>query len=181
MDDMQNVPQYAVDLDQIRAYIRALMAERKMTVAKLADKTGITKGTLDNFFDGTTKAPSFDKICTIIIALDGSVDAALGIRPAAPASPAPAPAMDFSALSAAHKLALDAKNDHIADLHAELALERKKNKRLTWCQRLLVVENILLVLLFILDYCNHEWGYFRGGLLNTLFNPAGGKTTIFKG
>ena len=104
MTDMQNVPQYAVDLDQIRAYIRSLMAERKMTVAKLADKTGITKGTLDNFFDGTTKAPSFDKVCTMIIALDGSVDEALGIWHPAPVLAAPA--MDFTALSAAHQLAM---------------------------------------------------------------------------
>ena len=179
MTDMQNAPHYAVDLDQIRAYIRSLMAERKMTVAKLAEKTGITKGTLDNFFDGTTKAPSFDKVCTMIIALDGSVDEALGIWHPAPV-PA-APAMDFSALSAAHQLAMEAKDDHITDLRNALVMERKKIKRMMWWQRILIIENVLLVLVFVLDFYNHDWGYFRGSLFNTLFNPAGGKTTIFKG
>lgn len=179
MTDMQNVPQYAVDLDQIRAYIRSLMAERKMTVAKLADKTGITKGTLDNFFDGTTKAPSFDKVCTMIIALDGSVDEALGIWHPAPVLAAPA--MDFTALSAAHQLEMEAKDDHITDLRNALAMERKKIKRMMWWQRLFLIENIILVLVFVLDFYNHDWGYFRGSLLNMLFNPAGGKTTIFKG
>ena len=82
MTDLQNVPTYMVDLDQIRAYIRALMAEKHITTAKLESITGISKGTLDNFFDGTTKAPSFDKVCTIIIKLGGSVDAAVGIAKA---------------------------------------------------------------------------------------------------
>lgn len=179
MTDLQNVQQYAVDLDQIRAYIRQLMAERKITVAKLAEKTGITKGTLDNFFDGTTKAPSFDKVCTMIIALDGSVDEALGIWHPAPSQPAPV--MDFSALSAAHQLAMEAKEAHIIDLRSALAMERKKIKRMMMWQHLFIVENVILVLVFVLDFYNHDWGYFRGSLLNMLLNPAGGKTVIFKG
>lgn len=161
MTDQQNMPIYSVDLDQIRAYIRALMAERKITVAKLAEITRIAKGTLDNFFDGTTKAPTFDKICTIIIALDGSVDEALGLKPThVPAHVAQN--MDFSVLSAAHALAIQAKDEHIIDLRKALAMERKKIKRLMFWQRLCVVENIALVILFVLDYYNHGWGYFRG-------------------
>lgn len=175
MPDSQNMPIYSVDLDQIRAYIRSLMAERKITVAELAYKTKIAKGTLDNFFDGTTKSPTFDKICTIIIALDGSVDEALGLK----ATPAPAPQMDFAALSAAHALAVDAKNAHIIDLQNALAMERKKIKRLMFWQRLCILENIALVILFLLDYYNHGWGYFRGSLLHWL--KDGGKSVVFKG
>ena len=177
MTDQQNMPMYSVDLDQIRAYIRSLMAERKITVAELARKTGIAKGTLDNFFDGTTKSPTFDKICTIIIALDGSVDEALGLK--APAAPAH-PHMDFSALSAAHQLAMDAKTDHIRDLQNALIMERKKIKRMMWWQRLFIIENIGLVILFILDYNNHGWGYFRGMNWNPL-TRNGGKITIQRG
>ena len=47
MQDQQKTPTYMVDIDQIRAYIRALMAEKKVTVAKLAEITSITRGTLD--------------------------------------------------------------------------------------------------------------------------------------
>ena len=180
MTDQQNTPMYSVDLDQIRAYIRGLMAERKITSAKLAEKTGVAKGTLDNFFDGTTKSPTFDKICTVIIALDGSVDEALGLKHAP--THTPAPAMDFTALSAAHALAIDAKNAHIIDLQNALAMERKKIKRMMWWQRLFLVENVILVLIFVLDFYNHDWGYFRGSLMNLLIDPANGsKTVIYRG
>ena len=178
MTDSQNMPNVIIDYDKIRAYIRALMAKNKVSVAKLAEITKIAKGTLDNFFDGTTKSPTFDKICTIIIALGGSVDEALGVKPKA--SPEQT-VMDLSVLTASHNNTIKAKDDYILDLRKALAEERKKIKRLMWWQRVLVAENLLIAFIFILDFYNHNWGYFRDSVFSMLFGPAGGKNIIYKG
>ena len=149
MTDLQNVPTYMVDLDQIRAYIRALMAEKHITTAKLESITGISKGTLDNFFDGTTKAPSFDKVCTIIIKLGGSVDAAVGIAKAEQRS-------NTADVSPVYTQLLAAKDEHIADLRAEvaglkdeLAIEQDHSKQAGKWQKLFVAENIIFGVLLV--------------------------------
>lgn len=175
---MQDQPIYSVNLDEIRAYIRSLLAEKHLTVAKLAEITGISKGTLDNFFDGSTKAPTFDKVCTIIVKLGGSVDQALGLKQPIQSS---TPQMDLTHLLAAHHETIEAKNETIAGLKQELAEERiKASKSLRW-QKLFVTENIILAFLFVLDFFNHEWGYFRGGLLGFLFERVKTHHVIYKG
>ena len=152
MTDQQNVPTYMVDLEKIRAYIRALMGEKKVTVAKLAEITGISKGTLDNFFDGSTKAPTFDKVCTIIVKLGGSVDEALGVARAEQ----PHQTMDLAPIFEAHAQVLAAKDANLADLRAEVAgisneLEHERSRvhqSAKW-QKLFVAENILFAILLV--------------------------------
>ena len=146
MTDQQNVPIYMVDLDQIRAYIRALLAEKHVTIADLAHITGISKGTLENFFDGTTKAPTFDKVCTIIVKLGGSVDEALGIKAPAVVSTPPA---DLGRLLNAHQQIITAKEEHIADLRNELDIERGKVVQSAKWQKLFVAENILFTVMLV--------------------------------
>lgn len=176
---MSKMPIQSVNIDQVRAYIRSLMAEKNVTTAKLADISGIAKGTLDNFFDGTTKAPTFDKVAAIIIALDGSIDEAIGLKQPAPAAQQPA---DLNALLASHQNTIDAKNEFITALQEALETERKKVKRFMRYQRLFIIENIIIVFVFLLDYYNHDWGYFRGAnILNTFFPRDGSQTTIFRG
>ena len=152
MQDHQNVPTYMVDIDQIRAYIRAIMAEKKVTVAKLAEITSITRGTLDNFFDGTTKAPTFDKICTIIAKLGGSVDEAIGLKQDS-LNNAP---HDIVHILNAHQEVVAAKNETITDLKAEvsdlkqeLSEERQSFRRTAHWQKMFVLENIVLAALFV--------------------------------
>ena len=144
MTDQLNPPTYMVDLDQIRAYIHAIMAEKRITVAKLAEITGIAKGTLDNFFDGSTKAPTFDKICTIIMKLDGSVDEALGIS----GKPRPAqPQMDLTHLLNAHNETIAAKNETIAGLKDSLTASRAASRlqQLAICAALLAVVLAIII------------------------------------
>ena len=152
MPDQQNVPTYMVDLDQIRAYIRALLAEKHITIAQLATITGITVGTLANFFDGTTKAPSFDKVCTIIVKLGGSVDAALGMVH----TDQPRPAVDLAPIFEAHNQVIAAKDANLADLRAEVAgisneleTERGRVKQSAKWQKLFVAENILFAVMLV--------------------------------
>lgn len=179
MPTATNMPNQAVNMDQVRAYIRSLMAEKGITTAKLAEITGVAKGTLDNLFDGTTKAPTFDKVVTIIAALGGSVDEAIGLK--SPAKPAPAPT-DLTNLMASNQQTLDAKDEFIFALQDALKTERKKIKRLMLYQRLLIIENILIVFVFVLDYYSHSFGYFRGStLLELLFPRDGSRLTIYRG
>jgi transcriptional regulator with XRE-family HTH domain len=152
MQDQQKVPTYMVDIDQIRAYIRALMAEKKVTVAKLAEITNVTRGTLDNFFDGTTKAPTFDKVCTIIAKLGGSVDVAIGLKREQTVHAQ----QDIAPILEAHREAMTAKNETIADLKSEvadlkqeLADERQSIRLVSKWQKLFVLENIALAALFV--------------------------------
>ena len=158
---------YSLDLDQVRAYIREKMAHSHVTTADLARKTGVAKGTLDNFFDGTTKSPTFDKICLIIMALEGSLDEAVGIK-----TPSTAEAMPNSKLLAevkeSHKEAITAKDEHIAHLKKQLEQECARTRRLNWFLRFFVCENILLLFVFVLDWFNPSWGYFRHRLSELL-------------
>ena len=145
MTDQQNVPIYMVDLDQIRAYIRALLAEKHVTIADLAHITGISKGTLENFFDGTTKAPTFDKVCTIIVKLGGSVDAALGMVRAEQ----PHAASDLTYVIEANKQIIAAKDANLADLHEELEDTRARVKASAKWHKLFVAENILFTVMLV--------------------------------
>ena len=152
MTDLQNVPTYMVDLDKLRAYIRTLMAERKVTVAKLAEITGISKGTLDNFFDGTTKAPTFDKVCTIIAKLGGSVDEAIGIARPHRVHEGP----DFAQAFEVYDQLLAAKDANLTDLRAEVTnLEQELENERTYSQqagkwqKLFVAENIIFGVLLV--------------------------------
>lgn len=147
MTDLLNPPTYMVNLDSIRTYIRALMAEKRVTVAKLAEITGIAKGTLDNFFDGSTKAPTFDKVCTIIVKLGGSVDEALGIS----RQPRPAePQTDLSHLLTAHRETIEAKNETIAGLRDSLATSRDLYASLAHTQRISALVCVGLIALSII-------------------------------
>ena len=149
-------PKYAIDFENLREYIRTKMANaqpKRLTYADLAQKTGIPRGTIDNFFDCTTKRPSFDFICAIIWAVDGSVDEAIGLKPIAPpAAPVPVPdqaVRDFAKkfvdeMKETHKLNLETKDQLITELREETKRLVSDNQRLLKFHRFFVAENIVL-------------------------------------
>lgn len=141
MENQSNITTYMVDLDRIRSYIRQLMAENHVTVAKLAEKTGIAKGTLDNFFDGSTKAPTFDKVCTLIIVLGGSVDEAIGI--AKKEEQQKNQIVGLEHITAAHKEVVDSKREIISELKAELIEERRKSAAISKWQVAVAIESVI--------------------------------------
>lgn len=145
METAQNVPNYMVDLDRVRSYIRQLMAENRVTTAKLAEKTAISKGTLDNFFDGSTKAPTFDKVCTIIIMLGGSIDEALGLTRKEEEQKLQMVGIEH--ITAAHTETLSTKNEVIADLRTDLANERRKLMSIAKWQIAVSIESVVIAIL----------------------------------
>ena len=168
-----------LDYDHIREYLREKMASyqpKRLTVAELANKINYSKGTVDNFFDGTTKRPPFDMICLMIVAVGGSVDEAIGHKPlpviqvdkqASSGSLVHEIADRYVAdLKLSHKDAIDAKNETILELRNEVQRIRELNKKLSVYHRIFVIENVLLALIVLIDFMIPTVGWFRA-LLDT--------------
>lgn len=171
---------YAVDFENLREYIRTKMANaqpKRLTYADVAQKTQIPRGTIDNFFDGTTKRPSFDFVCALIWAVDGSVDEAIGLKlitPAAPAAPVPDHAVrDFAQkfvdeMKVTHKLNLETKDQLIIELREENKRLLTNNHRLLKFHRFFVAENVVLALalavILTVDSLNPHIGWIRSML-----------------
>lgn len=59
----------ATPMEDLRQSVRAEMARQNVTAADVAEKSGIAKGTLDNFLSGSTLSPSYDRVFAIMEAL----------------------------------------------------------------------------------------------------------------
>lgn len=151
-----------INLDEVRAYIRSKMAEQGVCTAELIRRTGIARGTLDNFFDGSTQCPSFDRVAAIILALGGSVDEALGVQKIVSKEQVEALQEGRTDMLAAHAETIGAKDDHIQELRQRLEETQSQNKRLLRWHRFFLLENICLAALTVADILVPTFGYFRG-------------------
>ena len=61
--------------------LKLLKEKRKLTNQQLSDLSGVPVGTINRILSGQTDNPSFQTVCDIVIALDGSLDELAGIRP----------------------------------------------------------------------------------------------------
>ena len=76
----------------ISTQLKALKEQRKLTNQQLADLSGVPVGTINRILSGQTDNPSFQTVCDIVMAMDGSLDELAGIRepeetPAKPKGP----------------------------------------------------------------------------------------------
>lgn len=60
--------------------LKQLKEERKLTNQQLADISGVPLGTINRILSGQTDNPSFQTICDIVLAMDGSLDELAGIQ-----------------------------------------------------------------------------------------------------
>lgn len=187
----------SIDLDKVYTYCKDLQARRSLTNAEIADRTNIPKSTIDNFFYGTTRNPSFQTLCAIIVAMEGSVDEAIGQKreektPSVAEPPQPVQqqpmrlSLDISnsELDRSHEQTIEAKDKHIDNL-------RENNQRLRGTNRMLiaalVLENLAFAAVLVLDMFNPSWGYFlfQGILPEAVRNVVHGMSesirTIIKG
>lgn len=186
MNSADFVPALSIDYDRIREYIRTKMINhqpKRLTTADLAAKTGFARGTIDNFFDGTTKRPQFDLICNLLWAVDGSADESLGwSSPAAsaqapgPSAPAPSPVTEalvrqvskdmIDHLELSHAQTIASKNDTIQELRDEASRLRTQNTSLTRWNRFFICENVLLACVLLVDALVPTVGWIRSLLPN---------------
>lgn len=164
MTNTEFISEYAVYIDRVREYIRDKMANhhpKRITYADLAAKTGYARGTVDNFFDGTTKRPPFAMVCAFVWACGGSVDEAIGlVPPPPPAAPEKIPdsavehvAKHFTAeLKESHLQTLAAKDETIITLRAEIiSLTNHINAHARW-QKFFVGENVAFAVALLLHF-----------------------------
>lgn len=164
MNSTEFISEYAVYIDKVREYIREKMANhspKRLTYADLAAKTGYARGTIDNFFDGTTKRPPFEMVCAIVRACGGSVDEAIGLVPP-PAPPAPEKIPDSAVqhvarqftheLKESHLQTIAAKDETIITLRGEIiSLTNHINAHARW-QKFFVGENVAFAVALLLHF-----------------------------
>lgn len=116
--------------------LKELKEESKMSTNEIAEKSGIPASTVSQILSGRTENASFDNVCGIVIALDGSVDELVGI---------PSVQKDCSG--------------ELVDLYKdELKHERKLNRKLI---TLLVIVFLIIFFILIFDALNGRIGYIR--------------------
>ena len=60
--------------------LKLLKERRKLTNQQLSDLSGVPIGTINRIMAGQTDNPSFQTVCDIVMAMDGSLDELVGIK-----------------------------------------------------------------------------------------------------
>lgn len=126
----------------ISAQLKHLKDLRKLTNQQVSDLSGVPIGTINRIMSGQTDNPSFQTVCDIVMAMDGSLDELVGIKEA-------------TAVSQEKKLA----NNELIHLY-ESMLENKEK----WLHRLFVCCCCLIVVLVSIvafDLLNPTIGFFQ--------------------
>lgn len=60
--------------------LKALKMSKNLTIQEISEKSGVPSSTVSRIFSGQTDNPSFQNICDIVIAMEGSLDELVGIK-----------------------------------------------------------------------------------------------------
>ena len=123
-------------------YLKALKLKKNLTNQELSDLSGVPVGTINRIMANQTDNPSFQTVCDIVIALDGSLDELAGIRPK----------KDSEAENAKYTPEIEA-------IYKQMIHSKDK-----WIFRLFVfscVRVAFIVFLLIFDLLNPNIGFFR--------------------
>ena len=123
-------------------YLKALKLKKNLTNQELSDLSGVPVGTINRIMANQTDNPSFQTVCDIVIALDGSLDELAGIRPK----------KDSEAENAKYTPEIEA-------IYKQMIHSKDK-----WIFRLIVFSCVIvafIVFLLIFDLLNPNIGIFR--------------------
>ena len=115
--------------------LKLLKEKRKLTTQQLSDLSGVPVGTINRILSGQTDNPSFQTVCDLVMAMDGSLDELVGIQTETPPAEKKAQA-----------------SQEILRLYEEMISTKN-----AWLLRLFVC---LCVVIF--DLMNPSIGFFRG-------------------
>lgn len=121
--------------------LKLLKERRKLTNQQLSDLSGVPIGTINRIMAGQTDNPSFQTVCDIVMAMDGSLDELVGIKEET-----------LQEKKAANK--------EIIQLYESMLANKEK-----WMHRLFVCCCILIAVLIgivIFDLANPQIGFFQG-------------------
>ena len=69
--------------------LKELKDQRKLTNQQLSDLSGVPVGTINRIMAGQTDNPSFQTVCDMVMAMDGSLDELAGIQTPGGGEPSP--------------------------------------------------------------------------------------------
>ena len=121
--------------------LKLLKERRKLTYQQLSDLSGVPIGTINRIMAGQTDNPSFQTVCDIVMAMDGSLDELVGIK------------------EETHQEKKTA-NKEIIHLYESMLANKEK-----WMHRLFICCCILMAVLIgivIFDLTNPQLGFFQG-------------------
>ena len=64
--------------------LKLLKEKRKLPTQQLSDLSGVPVGTINRILSGQTDNPSFQTVCDLVMAMDGSLDELVGIQAETP-------------------------------------------------------------------------------------------------
>lgn len=124
--------------------LKILKEKRKLTNQQLSDLSGVPVGTINRILSGQTDNPSFQTVCDMVLAMDGSLDEIVGIK-------------ETPDENAEKKVRA---NQEILSLYESMIASKNQ-----WIHRLFVcccVLTLVLIFLVIFDLTNPAVGFFRG-------------------
>ena len=124
--------------------LKILKEKRKLTNQQLSDLSGVPVGTINRILSGQTDNPSFQTVCDMVLAMDGSLDEIVGIKETPDEN--------------AEKKVLA--NQEILSLYESMIASKNQ-----WIHRLFVcccVLTLVLIFLVVFDLTNPAVGFFRG-------------------
>ena len=123
--------------------LKLMKEARKLTTQQLSDLSGVPVGTINRILSGQTDNPSFQTVCDLVMAMDGSLDELVGIKDL------PTEGAEKQARASKELLAL---------------YETMIASKTQWLHRLFVcccVMVLVLIFLLIYDLTNPAIGFFR--------------------
>ena len=124
--------------------LKILKEKRKLTNQQLSDLSGGPVGTINRILSGQTDNPSFQTVCDMVLAMDGSLDEIVGIK-------------ETPDENAEKKVRA---NQEILSLYESMIASKNQ-----WIHRLFVcccVLTLVLIFLVVFDLTNPTVGFFRG-------------------
>ena len=121
--------------------LKLLKDKRKLTNQQLSDLSGVPVGTINRIMSGQTDNPSFQTVCDMVIAMEGSLDELAGIKEEEPEEQ--------------RRIA----NPEIIRLYESMLDNKEK-----WIQRLFVcccILTLVLIGIVAFDLMNPAIGFFR--------------------
>ena len=123
--------------------LKILKEKRKLTNQQLSDLSGVPVGTINRILSGQTDNPSFQTVCDMVLAMDGSLDEIVGIK-------------EIPDENAEKKVRA---NQEILSLYESMIASKNQ-----WIHRLFVcccVLTLVLIFLVVFDLTNPAVGFFR--------------------
>lgn len=127
--------------------LKQLKEVSRMTTHQISVKSNVPESTISRILSGETDRPSFLVVSQIVAAMDGSLDVLAGIK------------QDHDVNTENHL------REQLMDAQRELDAANARSENLgKWISRLFALICVLIgaiTIVFILDHCSPEWGYFR--------------------